>query len=138
RCTSGLPIADNRAVTQDCVAMIAPALKNLQEVTQNILEANLTGTLAQMKHGPLQYALGASYRENGFSYTPDNLSDQQNEIDTVAGLFPTEHSEGEFNVSELYGELLVPIISDGRTGVEHFNLELGGTVCDWSMQKVYD
>jgi outer membrane receptor protein involved in Fe transport len=136
RCTTGLPIADNRAVSQDCVAIIAPALKNLQEVTQNILEANLTGTLAQMKHGPLQYALGASYRENSFDYTPDNLSDQQNEIDTIAGLFPTEHSEGDFNVTELYGELLVPIISDGRTGVEHFNLELGGRISDWSMPQM--
>jgi outer membrane receptor protein involved in Fe transport len=136
RCTSGLPIADNRQVSADCLAILAPALKNLQEMKQTTLEANLTGDLAQMKAGPLQYALGASYRENSFDYTPDNLSDQQNEIDTIAGLFPTEHSFGEFDVSELYGELLVPIISDGIKGVEHFNLELGARMSDWSMDQM--
>jgi iron complex outermembrane recepter protein len=136
RCTSGLPVADNRQVSKDCLQIIAPALKNLQEVTQTILEANLTGDLAQMKAGPLQYALGTSYRENGFDYTPDNLSDQQNEIDTIAGLFPTEHSEGKFNVTEIYGELLVPIISDGIKGVEHFNLELGARISDWDMPQM--
>jgi outer membrane receptor protein involved in Fe transport len=137
-CTSGLPIADNRQVSEDCVQILAPALKNLQEMTQTTLEANLTGDLAQMKAGPLQYALGTSYRENSFDYTPDNLSDQQNEIDTVAGLFPTEHSAGEFDVTELYGELLVPLISDGPTGVEHFNLELGARISDWSMPQMPD
>ena len=89
-----------------------------------------------MKAGPLQYALGSSYRENSFDYTPDNLSDTQNEIDPIAGLFPNEHSEGEFDVSEIYGELLVPIISDGPKGVEHFNVELGARISDWSMEQM--
>jgi iron complex outermembrane receptor protein len=132
-CTSGLPIADDRAVSQDCLQMVSPALKNLREMTQTIFEANLVGDLAEMRNGPLQYALGFTYRENGFDFTPDNLSDIQNLADPIAGLFPNEASAGEFDVSEIYGELLVPIISDGRTGVEHFNLELGGRVSDWSM-----
>ena len=37
-----------------------------------------------MKAGTLQYALGADYRENGFDYTPDNLSDIQNVVDPIA------------------------------------------------------
>jgi iron complex outermembrane recepter protein len=132
-CTSGLPIADEREVSQDCLQMVSPALKNLREMTQTIFEANLVGDLAEMRNGPLQYALGYTYRENGFEFTPDNLSDIQNLADPIAGLFPNEASGGEFDVSEIYGELLIPIISDGRTGVEHFNLELGARVSDWSM-----
>jgi outer membrane receptor protein involved in Fe transport len=135
-CTSGLPLADNRAVSADCLSIISPALKNVQEVTQSIFEANLTGDLAKMKAGSLQYALGTDYRENSFDYTPDNLSDQQNEIDTIAGLFPTEHSEGEFHVAELYGELFVPLIANGPKIASHFNLELGGRVSDWSMPQM--
>jgi iron complex outermembrane recepter protein len=135
-CTSGLPVADNRKVTQDCIQIIAPALKNVQEMTQTIFEMNLTGDLAKMKHGALQYALGMDYRENSFNYTPDNLSDQQNEIDTVAGLFPTEHSAGDFNVKEIYGELLVPIIANGPKIASHFNLELGGRVSDWNLEQM--
>jgi outer membrane receptor protein involved in Fe transport len=135
-CTSGLPVADNRAVTDDCLQMVSPALKNLREMTQTIFEANLVGDLAEMSAGPLQYALGYTYRENGFTYTPDNLSDIQNITDPIAGLFPNEKSEGEFDVSEIYGELLVPIVNDGPKGVEHFNLELGARVSDWSMEQM--
>src|SRR5690606_20167682 len=40
-CTSGLPLVDNREVTQDCLQIISPALKNLREMTQTIVEANL-------------------------------------------------------------------------------------------------
>ena len=135
-CTSGLPVADNRKVSQDCIQIIAPALKNVQEMTQSIFEMNLTGDLAKMRHGSLQYALGMDYRENSFDYTPDNLSDQQNEVDTVAGLFPTEHSSGDFNVKEIYGELFVPIIANGPKIASHFNLELGGRVSDWNLEQM--
>jgi hypothetical protein len=48
-----------------------------------------------MKAGTLQYALGADYRENGFDYTPDNLSDHPERGRPIAGLFPTEHSAGD-------------------------------------------
>jgi outer membrane receptor protein involved in Fe transport len=135
-CTSGLPIADDREVSADCVQMVAPSLKNLTTVDQTIFEANLVGSLAEMPAGPLQYALGMSYRENSFKYEPDNLSDYQNEADPVAGLFPTETSTGEFDVAELYGELLIPIVEDGPWGVEHFTIELGGRVSDWSMEQM--
>jgi iron complex outermembrane recepter protein len=135
-CTSGLPIADNRAVSQDCLQIVSPNLKNVREMTQSIFEFNLVGDLAQMKAGPLSYALGYTYRENSYNYVPDNLSDIQNVIDPIAGLFPTEASSGKFDVGEIYGELLVPIISNGHKGVEHFNLELGGRISDWSMPQM--
>jgi outer membrane receptor protein involved in Fe transport len=135
-CTSGLPIVDNRAVTQDCLQMISPALKNLREMTQTIFEANLVGDLAEMRAGPLQYAAGYTYRENGFTWTLDNLSDINNITDPIGGLFPGENSQGEFDVSEIYGELLVPIVQDGPIGVEHFNLEIGARVSDWSMENM--
>jgi len=64
------------------------------------------------------------------------LSDIQNEVDPIAGLFPNEASAGEFDVSEIYGELLIPIVSDGPIGVEHFNVELGARISDWSMEQM--
>ena len=135
-CTTGLPIMRRFQPAPGCVAMVSPSLKNQREMTQTILEGNLVGDLAEMRAGPLQYALGVSYRENGFNFTPDNLSDVENIVSSIAGLFPNEASRGEFDVTEIYGELLVPIISDGPTGVEHFNLELGGRISDWSMEQM--
>jgi outer membrane receptor protein involved in Fe transport len=135
-CTTGLPIVQRFVPSANCVAMVSPSLKNQREMTQTILEANLVGDLAEMRAGPLQYALGTSYRENSFDFVPDNLSDVENIINPIAGLFPNEPSDGKFDVTEIYGELLIPVISDGPTGVEHFNIELGGRISDWSMEQM--
>jgi outer membrane receptor protein involved in Fe transport len=135
-CTSGLPVMTRFKASADCLQMVAPSLKNTREMTQTVFEANLVGDLAEMRAGPLSYALGTTYRENSFEYTPDNLSLNQNQVDPIAGLWPNEPSSGEFDVSEIYGELLIPIISDGPLGVEHFNLELGARVSDWSMEQM--
>ena len=135
-CTTGLPIVRRFQPSANCVAMVSPALKNIREMTQTIVEGNLVGDLAEMRAGPLQYALGTTYRENSFNYRPDNLSDVENIVSSIAGLFPNEPSFGEFDVTEIYGELFVPIISDGPTGVEHFNLELGARISDWSMEQM--
>jgi outer membrane receptor protein involved in Fe transport len=135
-CTSGLPVIREFLISQDCVTMLTPDLKNQNNITQSTLEFNLVGDLAEMRAGPLGYALGTAYRENSFSYTPDNLSLNQNFIDPIAGLFPNEGSSGEFDVAEIYGELLIPLVSDGPAGFDHFNLELGGRLSDWSMPEV--
>src|SRR5690606_9097702 len=94
------------------------------------------GELIAMRAGPLQYALGATYRENSYYFVPDNLSDNQNCLDPIAGTYPNEKSFGEFDVKELYGELLVPLVSGGPIGAEHFTLELGGRISDWSMPNM--
>jgi iron complex outermembrane recepter protein len=135
-CASGLPIIDRFVPSLDCVQILSPSLKNEREMTQNIFEANLVGDLVEMPSGPLQYALGVSHRDNSFNFTPDNLSDNANFLDPIAGTFPNEPSFGEFDVSEVYGELLIPIIEDGPAGVDHFTVELGGRVSDWSMENM--
>jgi outer membrane receptor protein involved in Fe transport len=135
-CTSGLPVIRDFAISNDCVTMLTPDLKNQTNLEQSIFEFNLTGDLAEMSAGPLGYAVGTSYRENSFNYTPDNLSLNQNFVDPIAGLFPNEGSSGEFDVAELYGEMLIPIVSDGPPGVDHFNVEIGARVSDWSMPQV--
>ena len=136
QCTTGLPIFQRFLPSQDCVRMISPSLHNEREMKQATLEGNLVGDLVDMRAGPLQYALGAAYRENAYSFVPDYLLHNQNFMDPIAGSFPNEESFGEFDVKEIYGELLVPIVSDGPKGVEHFTLELGGRVSDWSMENM--
>jgi outer membrane receptor protein involved in Fe transport len=134
-CTTGLPIIERFDVSLDCVRMISPSLKSEREMTQSILEANMFGDLAEMPAGPLQYALGGTYRENSFNYEPDFTSDN-NSIFQIAGSYPNEPSNGKFDVTEIYGELLIPIVSGGPTGVEHFTVELGGRISDWSMPQM--
>ncbi len=136
QCTTGLPIFERFLPSQDCVSMISPSLKNHREMTQTVLEGNLVGDLIDMPAGPLQYALGGTYRENGYYFIPDNLSHNQNFLDPIAGTYPNEESFGEFDVKEVYGEMLIPLVTNGPSGVEHFTLELGGRVSDWSMPNM--
>lgn len=135
-CTTGLPIVRDFVPSQDCVDVLQATVKSSTDVTQNMLEANLAGDLVMMPAGPLGYALGSSYRENSYDYTPDNLTTLSNLTDGLAGVFPETRSGGAFDVFEIYGELLIPIVSDGPKGVDHFNVELGGRISDWSIAQV--
>jgi outer membrane receptor protein involved in Fe transport len=135
-CTSGMPIVRLFNMSEDCVEMLHAPLQNQTNVDQTIFEANLVGDLMEMRAGPLGYALGLSHRENSYRYIPDNLIRNGSTADAIAGTFPNTISGGEFDVSEIYGELLIPIISDGPRGFEHFNIELGGRISDWSIAQV--
>jgi iron complex outermembrane recepter protein len=131
-CETGLPVVRDFRPSDDCIRMITADLHNTTQVDQTILEANLVGTLAEMPAGALQYALGSTYREAEYSYQTDSLTVNEAFLEAAVGLFPTQNSRGRFEVRELYGELLIPIVQGGVRGVEHFNLELGGRVSDFS------
>ena len=135
-CASGLPSLTIFTPSADCVTAISPELKNESTIHQSMLEANIAGDLAKWKAGTLSYALGADYRKDSYEFKPDNLSQNENFIDPIAGLFPNQNSGGDFDVKELYGELLIPVISNGPAIASHFNFELGGRVSDWNIQGV--
>jgi len=135
-CASGLPVLSIFPVSSDCVTAMSPDLKNQSQIKQSVFEANLTGDLAEWSAGTLSYALGTAYRKDAYDFKPDNLSQNQNFIDPIAGLFPNQNSGGSYDVKELYGELLIPIVSDGPPMFEHFNVELGARMSDWSMDGV--
>ena len=131
-CTTGLPVVRNFTPSDDCITALTTTLHNSQTVEQNVFEANLVGTLAEMRAGPLQYALGTAYREASIIYEVDPLVSNEAINEMVMGLFPQQSYSGEFDVSEIYGELLIPIVSNGPAFVEHFQVELGGRYSDYS------
>lgn len=130
-CTTGLPIVRDIVPSDDCIAAMRANLQNNSELDQRIVEANLTGTLAEIPAGALQYSLGATQREEEYAFRTDSYTTNESFTATGLGLFPTSNTTGNFDVKELYGELLVPLAS-GVKGVEHFNLELGSRTSDYS------
>ena len=123
-CTSGLPIyyGTTESTSADCLQSINGAFKSLTSVSQDILEANLQGKITDMKSGELRFSAGVSHRKNGFEYNPNNP--QAYIYDYPLGLFVSNPSKGETTVSEIYGELLVPV-------VKRLNLELGYRYSDY-------
>ncbi len=78
-----------------------------------------------MKAGELRFAAGVTTRKNKFSYDPSEINDNVSIIEQPMSLFVSNNTAGETDVSEIYGELLVPV-------TQRFNLELGYRHSDYS------
>jgi len=108
-CASGLPIffGTTAGMTPDCTNGLLGHWKSLTDISQDIFEGTLQGKLVDMKSGELRFSVGASHRRNAFTYEPSNP--QSSTLTKPLGLFVSNASSGESSVSELFGELLVPI-----------------------------
>ena len=132
-CTSGLNFFRPPAggFSEDCLEAIRADLKNRSKVQQNIWEANVQGGLFDLPAGQIRAALGAGYREIDYEFLNDTLTTQGRSFqDQALGIYPSGNSFGSINVKEVYGELLVPVLSDML--VNSFNLELGGRISDYN------
>jgi outer membrane receptor protein involved in Fe transport len=125
RCTTGLPLIEDFPMSADCFEAMEARMKQYTRLEQTIVEANLQGGIVDMPAGELRFAAGVSRRENSALYEPDPLIDAQSIADSPVGLFPQNETQGDTDVSEIYGELLIPLL-------ERFNLELGVRHSDYN------
>lgn len=133
-CTSGLNlfVRPEGGYSQDCLEAVSADLKARTYTRQTIVEANLQGKLLDLPAGALRAAIGASYRELDFEFTNDTLSTEGRSFnDQALGIYPSGNSAGQFNVQEVYGELLIPVLSD-IPAIQQLNLELGGRISEFS------
>ncbi len=133
-CTSGLNLfmVPEGGYSQDCLEAVSADLKARTYTRQTIVEANMQGKLVDLPAGALRGAIGASYRELDFEFTNDTLSTEGRSFnDQALGIYPSGNSKGQFNVQEVYGELLVPLLSD-IPAIQQLSLELGGRISDFS------
>ncbi len=135
-CTSGLPAvygvsgySEDFVPSQDCQAAIRARSKASGEMRQNIVEYNMQGAIAALPAGELRFAAGLGARENRFEFKPDPLNSQESVLDQLAGFFPVGDAEGKTEATELYGELLIPIVAD-VWGARELNFELGYRATD--------
>ena len=123
-CTSGLPVFNNFEVSQDCLDSMDTEMVNRSELTQDIVEFNLQGGMGvELPGGEIRFALGSTYRENSFQFTPGNPVQQLR--DNPIGIFANNSTGGEIDVTEVYGEMLIPV-------VDSLDLELGYRRSDFS------
>ena len=126
-CTTGLQIFTLPwdQISQDCKQAIESDLKNNQRVTQTIVEANAQGSLFALPAGDLRAAVGASYRKLKFDFVNDTITESgASFLDQTIGIYPSQDVHAGYNVRELYGELLVPVLKDIPL-VKSLDLELG-------------
>ena len=77
-----------------------------------------------MRNGELRFATGVAMRENKFKYDPGTNNDNVAVVEQPLGIFLWNNTAGSTDVSELYGELLIPT-------TERLDIELGYRYSDY-------
>ncbi len=75
-------------------------------VRQYVINANIGGDLFDLWAGPVGFNIGYEHRDEKASFTPSSFT--QNGGGRGAAIAPTA---GRFNVDEVFGEVLVPLVS---------------------------
>lgn len=95
-------------------------------ITQQVVQANLSGSLFELPAGPLGVAIGAEYRRE--------TSLENNDALTNAGLNAGNalpDTQGNFDVKEVYGEVNIPLLAD-TDFFEQLNIRGSGRISDYS------
>ncbi|GEM_PF-241663 len=135
-CTSGLNFFGGyEGISQDCRQAIAEDNTSIGTSRQTIVEANLQGGLFDIPWtgDTLRFAAGASYRELRYSFLPAAGASAGREFQDVliGGPFNTIMENTGIDAKEVYGELLIPVLSN-LPFVESFNLEVGGRISNYT------
>jgi len=148
-CTSGLPIfsADGSVnlsptVSEDCDNYVSLRMNNLSTLRQQVLEANVQGTLLDIWAGPLQAAGGVSYRSEDFQFTPDGAYNA-NQIypNVVNNIALPVGVRGLNDVREAYAEFAIPLLANVPfvkklsidPGIRISDYKTAGTVETWKV-----
>jgi iron complex outermembrane receptor protein len=95
---------------------------------------DFAGDLFNLPAGMVQAAVGFSYNEQDSNFNTDTLTEAQPPLYLTCGISQeacSSDSRGSFNVKEVYGELLVPILKD-VTAFKALNLTLGERYSDYN------
>lgn len=131
-CTSGLPFFRDIQVSQDCIDTITTDMQASTRIAQSMVDINLVGDLFDMPAGTLQFAVGTDYRSWEFDNINDGLNNSTTFISQPIGLFSQGNTKGAYlTTTEIYGELLIPILRDLPL-IQEFNLEIGGRYSDYN------
>ncbi|MDE2435206.1 MAG: TonB-dependent receptor [Sphingomonadales bacterium] len=110
----------NHPLTAACLEYAGRTDHNVNVQTQKVVEATLEGPLFRLPGGDASFALGADYRETSFNYQPDNalITGDSLPFGSISA------ASGRQKVKEVFGELLLPLLSD-RPFFKELSLDLG-------------
>ncbi len=100
---------------------------NATEVQQRIISGSVSGDVFELPAGPLGVAVGFEYREEESDFRPDFFSGTGD----LQGGTNAGPVNGGFDVTEFFGELVVPILSD-MPFAQELSAEAGIRYSDYS------
>lgn len=118
---------------QAALARISSPSINRSDATLKNFYANFSGDLFALPAGNVSSAFGVEYREESSAFVPSFLAvvDPTNYTCLISSEACTTSAIGEFDVTELYGEALFPILADAPFA-QSLNATLGVRWSDYS------
>ncbi|MFK4057388.1 TonB-dependent receptor domain-containing protein [Brevundimonas sp. NPDC046655] len=133
-CAGGFNPFGVNPMSAACIAYVGRVAKNVTTNDQSVAELNLQGGLFTLPAGEVRAAVGAAYREQNYNFSPDNLLLSTFTLNGVTGPELAGNSgqplSGSDQVSELYGEVLIPLLSN-LPFVRSLETNLGYRVSDY-------
>lgn len=139
-CTSGFYdtyFRGDQPLSEDCFDAINATLQTRAQNTQDIVELNFQGGLAELPAGQVRMAAGYQHRENESTFVPDILQSTVSFTDQVVGVYPTGYMDASTSSDDIYVEFLVPVLSD-IAGIQRLELELGYRTSDYEYTDTED
>jgi iron complex outermembrane receptor protein len=100
--------------------------RDFSEQTLKNYAFNIGGDIAELPGGMVGFAAGVEYRDHEGSFLPDPIAERGE----TAGI-PSGRTVGAFDVSEIYGEVNVPIIA-GKSGFDYLEANAAVRSSDYS------
>lgn len=95
------------SITQDQIDFVTFRQQDSSEQELFDLSFNVSTTLFELPAGAVGFAAGYEHREQSGQFNPDPIVAAGDSAD-----IPAQPTAGSFDVEELYGELVVPILAD--------------------------
>ncbi len=135
-------------VSAECLDYIGRTSRTVTTVEQSVIEGTLQGKAFELPAGDVLLALGVQYRENTFKYASDPSLARFNPVTPhlgadgtpdggtiggveIAGFNAAASVNGSINTIDLFGEALIPLLSD-LPFVQSLDLTLGYRYSDYS------
>ena len=115
-------------LSTDCYNYLVASPYRNTTLKQDVVEANIQGGLFDLPGGQARFAAGVDYRRNSYDTEVDRILQQAD----VVGVNFTSNSSGVTSVKEIYGELLLPLLSD-KPFVKRLELDLGYRYSDYNL-----
>jgi iron complex outermembrane receptor protein len=113
----------NGSITQEMLDFVTYTQRDFSEQTLKNFLFNVAGDLFDLPAGTVGFAAGIEYRDQEGSFRPDPIAERGE----TAGI-PSGATAGGFDVTEYYGEVIVPLIS----GDQYLELNLAARNSDYS------
>jgi iron complex outermembrane recepter protein len=135
-------------ISASCLNYIGRTSRTATTVEQNVVEGTLQGKAFDLPAGEVRVAMGVQYRENSYRFDTDPSLGKENPKvphlgadglpdggmiggDEIAGFNPSPSVNGSVNSIDLFGEALVPLLSN-LPFIQQLDMTLGYRYSDYS------